>query len=130
MKSLLSGFTLVEVLVAMVICLVALTVATDVIVAAQTSVKKGNYYNLASKAAADQISVCEAAGYSSLTNSTTTSSISSLPNGSMSVTIGPLDGNSSNTHIKQIDIVVTWSVSSGPSNLGGQVKMSTLISDS
>jgi hypothetical protein len=61
-------------------------------------------------------------------NGTANTAVAGLPNGALQVTIGPLNGNPSNTNIKEIDADVTWSGGSGQSQLGGQVSLSTCIS--
>jgi hypothetical protein len=116
------------VLVACVICVIALYAIVGVMSAAQTATMKGDYYNVANKAAADVISADEAAGYSALTDGTTVSSVPNIPSGSLTVTIGPLNANPANTNIKEIDADVTWTGGSGAAKLGGQVTLSTCIS--
>lgn len=123
------GLTLIEVLVAITICSVALVVMCKVIVAAQRTTMKGDYYNIATQAASDQIVNQQTTNFGSLVEGTTTSAVAGLPSGQMVVTIGPLDGDSGNTDIEQIDVVVTWTGATGSKELGGQVKMSTLISN-
>lgn len=123
--------TFIEVLIAMVICTIALIAGSTLIVASHTATIKGDLYNIANKAAGDAISSYEANGYSALVNGTTTSGIGSLPGVTMTMitTIGAPTFSSTATNIKQVDIVVTWnSGSSGSANLAGQVQMSTLIS--
>ena len=120
--------TLVEVLVACVICTICLYAIVGVIAAAQTATIKGDYFNVANKAAADVLAADEAAGYAALTSGTTTSSVTGLPSGTLTVTVGPLNGNPANTNIKEIDAVVTWTGGNGPASLGGQVSLSTCVS--
>jgi Tfp pilus assembly protein PilV len=122
------GLTLIEVLVAAMICTIALYVIIFAISTAQTAVVKGDYYNLASKAAADAIAADEANGYATLVNGTATTAVAGLPNGTLTITIGPLNGNPANTNIKEIDADVNWTGGSGASQLGGQVSLSTCVS--
>jgi type II secretory pathway pseudopilin PulG len=101
--------TLVEVLVAMVILSFALLAYLTVIQASDAGLSDGNEFTLASQAAGDQIAQDQGLGYSGLTNGTTTTSVPGLSGGQMTAVIGPLDGNSANVGITQIDITVTWS---------------------
>jgi prepilin-type N-terminal cleavage/methylation domain-containing protein len=119
------GLTLIEVLVVMVVLTIGLLAVSTVIATAHLATIKGDYYNVAAKAAGDQIAACESAGYSGLTNGTTTASVSGLPNGSMTETVGQMGGNS---NIREVDITVTWDGGSGQARIGGQVAASTAIS--
>ena len=128
-----TGLTLIEVLIAMVILTIALLAGSTLIVASHTATIKGDLYNIANRSAADAIASYEANGYSSLPSSLSTQSVTyPLPGIMMTTTttIGTPQFSSSATNIKQIDVVVTWtSGSSASANLAGQIKASTLISN-
>jgi hypothetical protein len=84
---------------------------------------------LATAAVQAQIAQAQSLGYANLTNGTTTSSVSGLPSGQMTVTIGPLDGSAANTLITQVDVVVTWTSNANEAKSNsGQVKATTLVS--
>jgi len=121
--------TLVEVLIAMTILSIGLLAMTDVIATAQRASTKGSYDSIALQAAENEIADDEASGYTNLSAGTTVTSVPNLPNGTMTVTIGPLDGDSNNDSIWQVDVTVTWDVGSGPAAVCGNLSMSTLISD-
>jgi hypothetical protein len=135
--------TLVEVLLAITICAVALAAMGNVIAASNGSADKGNCYNIATQIASDDIITFENTAFDQIAEVTTTSTFTRtganlteiepmLPSGvtmTETDTIGPLGGNSSNTDILQCDIVVTWTTS-GNAQASGQVKMSTLLSNS
>ncbi len=132
------GLTLVELLVAATILSVAMLAYVTVASAGMLATRQGDYYATAAKAASDIIADLQAAGYANLTSGTTTYSVSGLPAGKMTVTIGALDGNSANSSIAQVDITVTWTergIQQGNQGNKGQpapaytrtLRMSTLI---
>jgi len=121
--------TLVEVLIAMVILSIGLLVMIDVIAAAQHSADKSNYDMIALQAAENEIQDDEAGGYSANSYNTQVTPVANLPNGQMTVVTGPLDGDSTNDDIVQIDVTVTWDGGNGPNSTGGNISMSTLISN-
>ncbi len=117
-------------LVAVVILSFALLAYLTVIQVSNAGLSDGNEFTLASQAAGDQIAQDQGLGYSGLTSGTTTTSIPGLSGGQMTIVIGPLDGNSANVGITQIDITVTWS----PRKAGNipqttSLKETTLISN-
>ncbi len=124
------GLTLVEVLVAIVILSFALLAYLTVTQASNAALSDGSEFTLASQAATDQIAQERGLDYRGLTSGTTTSSVSGLTGGMLTMTVGPLDGNSANAGIKQIDVTVTWSPrkvgSSAPTT---SIKQTALISD-
>lgn len=105
------GMTLVEVLVAVVILSFALLAYLTVIQASDAALSDGNEFTVASQAAGDQIAQDQGLGYAGLTNisGTNTTTVPGLSGGQMTSVIGPLDGNSANVGILQVDITVTWS---------------------
>lgn len=122
--------TLVEVLVAMVILSFALLAYLTVTQASDAGLSDGNEFTLASQAAGDQIALDQGLGYSGLTSGTTTTSVPGLSGSRMKVVIGPLDGNSANVNIMQIDITVTWSPrKAGKVPQTTSLKQTTLISN-
>jgi type II secretory pathway pseudopilin PulG len=100
--------TLVEVLVAVVILSLALLTYLTVIQASDAGLSDGSEFTLASQAAGDQIALDQGLGYLGLTSGTTTTTVPGLSGGQMTVVIGPLDGNSANVGILQVDVTVTW----------------------
>lgn len=124
------GLTLVEVLVALVILSFALLAYLTVVQASNAGLSDGSEFTLASQAAGSQIAQDQGLGYSGLTNGTTTTAVSGLAGGQMTVIIGPLDGNSANVGIKQIDITVTWSPrKTGQASATTSLRETTLISN-
>lgn len=124
------GMTLVEILVAVAILSLALLVFLTLSLAARAATDKGHLETVATQAAGDKIAAMQAQGFGSLTNGTTTAHVSGLPQGLMTITVAPLDGNASNAAIKQVDVSVAW----GPSadriaQSAGHVRQSVLISD-
>lgn len=101
--------TLVEVLVAVVILSFALLAYLTIVRASDAGLSDGNEFTVASQAAGNLIAQDQGLGYSALTNGTTTTAVAGLSGGQMTAVIGPLDGNSANVGIKQIDVTVTWS---------------------
>ena len=131
--------TLIEVLVAMTILSIGLLAMTDVIAASQTAATKSKYDAIALQAAQNEVANDEATGYNDLTAGTTvtiaatgvTNALTGMPPGStMTVVIGPLDGDSDNDSIMQVDVTITWGGGSGQAATGGNLAMSTLVSDS
>ncbi len=124
------GMTLVEVLVAVVILSFALLAYLTLIQASDTGLSDGNEFTLASQAAGSRIAQDQGLGYSGLTSGTTTTAVAGLSNGQMTVVIGPLDGNSANVGIKQIDITVAWSPrKAGKSSQTTSLEETTLVSN-
>ena len=103
------GLTLVEVLVAMTILAMALLAFITLAFASRATVDKGNYFTIAAQVAGDKLADVQGMGFSGLTDGTTNYTVSGLPQGQMTVVVGPLDGNLLNTNIKQVDVTVTWS---------------------
>ena len=125
------GLTLVELLVAIVILVIALGAYLNVALASRASVDKGQYFTMASQLAGDRLADYQGLGYSGLpAYGTYNYTLSNLPNGTMSVVIGYLNGNSANTNITQIDVTITWGLtnSSLPQE-AGSVKQSLLLSN-
>lgn len=124
------GFTLVEVLVAVTILSIALLAYVTVAMASRGAMDKGADYAAAAQAAGDKIADLQGTGFSSLTDGTTSYTLSGLRQGVMKVVIGPLDGNSANINIKQIDVTVTWAASSSKTAYtAGNVKYTALVSN-
>lgn len=124
------GLTLVEVLVAVVILSLALLAFLSVTQASSQAAGDGNEFTLASQAAADQIAQAQGLGYSGLTNGTAASAISGLSGGQMTVTVGPLDGNTANAGVKQVDVTVSWTPRKvNSSTQTTSIRQTTLISD-
>ena len=122
------GMTLVEVLVAMVILSFALLAYLTVTQASDAALADGSEFTVASQAAGSQIAQDQGLGYSGLTSGTTTTSVAGLINGKMTVVIGPLDGNSSNLGITQVDITVTWTPrKSGTASATTSLRETTLV---
>jgi prepilin-type N-terminal cleavage/methylation domain-containing protein len=103
------GLTLVEVLVAVVILSFALLAYLTVIQVSNAGLSDGNEFTIASQAAGNQVAQDRGLGYSGLTAGTTTTAVPGLSQGQMTTTIGPMDGNSANRSIMQVDITITWS---------------------
>lgn len=123
------GMTLIEILVAVAILSLALLAFLTVALAARGAVDKGRFESAATQAAGDKLAAWQAQGFESLTDGTTTAQVAGLPQGTMTVTIGPLDGAAGNADIKQVDVVVAWSRSAdGLPQTAGQVRQSALIS--
>ena len=99
-----------ELLVAITILAVGLAAYLKLSLASRVAVDKGNYYAVASAYAANQLANYQGMNYAALpANGTTTGTVSGLPNGQRSVTVGPLDGSAVNISIsKQVDITVSW----------------------
>jgi Tfp pilus assembly protein PilV len=104
--------SLVEVLIAVTILSIALLAFVAASVASRGAVDRGNYATLAAQAAGDMLADLQGQGYTYLvTNAGTTNyTVAGLPQGAMSVKIGPLDANVANTNVEQIDVTVTWNV--------------------
>lgn len=124
------GLTLVEVLIAVVILSLALLAYLTVTQAANGALADGSEFTLASQAAGDKVAQCQGLGYASLTNGTTTGSVSGLTGGQISTVIGSLDGDATNVGMKQVDVTVSWtSRKSGSLALASSFKETALISD-
>ena len=122
------AFSLIEVLIAVTLLSVALLAYVSAISVARNAVDRGNFFMLASEAAATKIADLQGGGYVSLVNNTTNYTVSKLPGGKMAVTVGYLDGLSANGYIRQIDVVVTWTAGTGQTaQAGGSIKQSVLI---
>ena len=124
------GLTLVELLVAIVILTIALAAYLNVALASRASVDKGQYLTMASQLAGDRLADYQGLGYSSLpAYGTYNYTLSNLPNGTMSVVIGYMNGNSANANITQIDVTVTWGLTNSKlPQEAGSVKQSLLVS--
>lgn len=123
------GLTLIEVLIAMVIISIAMLAMLQVMTAAQTASSKSNYDVIALQAAQTQIDDAEANGYSNLSEGTTTSTVTGLPGSNqMTVTVEAPTFATSDDNIYEVDVKVAWSGGSGPSETGGNVEMTTLVS--
>lgn len=121
--------TLVEVLIAMTILSAALMLFVDVLAQGNTVSRKADAEQIATQAALDQMTTFQQNVYSNLTtDSQTTTAVSGLSGGQMTVKIGALDGNSTNTNIRQVDITVSWTSSAATSQAGGQVAITGLVS--
>ena len=121
---------MVKVLVAVTILSLALLAYLNVTLASRAAVEKGSAFTIAAQVAGDKIAECQAKGYGGLADGPTTYSVSGLRQGQMMVVIGPLDGNPSNTDIKQVDVTVTWAAAGGQMpQTAGSVKHSILISN-
>lgn len=121
--------TLVEVLLAMVILSSALMLYVDVLARGNTVSRKADAEQIATQVAMDKMTSLQQNAYSNLTtDSQTTTAVSGLPGGQMTVKIGALDGNAANTNIRQIDITVTWSSAQATPEAGGQVALTGLVS--
>ncbi len=101
--------TLVEVLVAVVILSLALLTYLTVTQVSDAGLSDGSEFTLASQAAGNQLAQDQGLGYTGLTSGTTTTTVPGLSGGQMTVVIGPLDGNSANVGILQVDVTVAWS---------------------
>lgn len=124
------ALTLVEVLVAVTILSLALLAYLSVSLASRGQVDKGNYYTLAAQAAGDQIAGAQGNGFNTLVNGTTTYTVAGLPQGQMTVVVGPLDGDANNKAITQVDVTVTWGAGSTRTpETAGSVKQTIVISD-
>lgn len=122
-----TGLSLVELLVAITILVVGLAAYLKLSLASRVAVDKGNSYSVASAYAASQLANYQGLTYATLpANGTTTGSVSGLPNGQRSITVGPLDASAANLNIKQVDITVSWGY--GLSAEAGSVKQSLLVS--
>ena len=121
------GLSLIELLVAITILAVGLAAYLKLSLASRVAVDKASYYSIASSYAANLLAVYQGMGYSNLpANGTTTGSITGLPNGQQTITIGPLDGNAANANITEIDITISWGY--GLSSQAGSVTQSLLLS--
>ena len=124
------AMTLAEVLAAVTILSLALLVYVSASQSARALTDKSDAITRAAQAADDMIDTLTGQGYASLVAGTTNYTVSNLRSGLMQVVIGPLDGDSTNQNIIEIDVTVTWSAYSGVSpQSAGNVKRSTLISD-
>ncbi len=123
------GLTLVEVLVAVTILSLALLAYINVAFASRVTVDKGSYFTLAAQAAGDRLADLRGGGYAGLADGTTSYTVSGLPQGQMTVTIGPLEGNPNNQNIKQVDVTVSWSAGSNAApQSAGSVHYTSLVS--
>ncbi len=119
-----------EVLVAVTVLSVALLAYVSASLASRAAVDKGDYFTLAAQAAGDKIADLQGTGYAGLVDGTTTYAVAGLPQGQMTVVIGPLDGDPANTNIKQIDVTVVWNAASSRTpQTAGSVRLSGLISN-
>ena len=122
------AFSLIEALVAVTILSLALLAFVGAAQGARNATDRGNFYAVASEAAAAKIADVQGGGYYALTPGVTNYTVSKLPAGKMTVTVGNLDGSSSNTYIWQIDVVVSWSAGNGQTaQAGGSIKQSALV---
>ena len=102
------GLTLVEVLVAVTILSMALLTYLSVIQTSHEAVNDGDEFTVAAQAVANQIAQAQGQGYAGLPQGTTTYSVPRLANSTMTVVVGPLAGNASDTNIMEIDVTLTW----------------------
>ncbi len=119
--------TLVEILVACVILSIGLLAFVTASQASRLQLAKSSYYTLAAQAADSEIKDCEGSGFSGLTAGKTTYNVTGIPGGKMTVVIGPLDGNASNTNIVEVDVTVSWPSPPGATTGGGALVYSTLV---
>lgn len=117
------GLTLVEVLVAVTILSLALLAYLSVIQTSHEAMTDADEFTVAAQAVGNQITQMQGQGYGALTNGTTNYTVLGLPQSTMAVKIGPLDGNAANTNIKQVDITLTWT----PRKAGSKAVTATLL---
>ena len=86
----------------------ALLTYLSVIQTSHEAANDGDEFTVAAQAVANQIAQMQGQGYAALASGTTTLSVPRLTNSTMTVVVGPLDGNAANANIKQIDITLTW----------------------
>ena len=125
------GMTLVELLIAVSILSLALLAYLSVALASRGAVDKGHFLTRAAQAAGDKITEYRTKGYDGISFGTTTYNVAGLPEGLLSVVVGPLDNDAANANIKQIDVTVTWAASGGTQTpyTSGRVTHSTLVSN-
>jgi prepilin-type N-terminal cleavage/methylation domain-containing protein len=121
-----TGMTLVEVLVALMILSIALIVFLTVLPGVSQGSQKGSYIAIATRAAADQITLAQTTNTSLLNLGTNTYTVAGLPSGSMTVTIGG-DLTANNASLKEVDVTVTWSGTTYAPSTAGSVSLSTYV---
>jgi Tfp pilus assembly protein PilV len=124
-----TGLTLVETLVAVIILSIALIVYLDVLVAANRATRKGDYLARASQVAAGRIALIQAQGFAALVPGRRVYRVDTLPQGRMTLTVRAMGSGATGSHIKQIDLRITWRGPSSAPQTSGQVEASTLVSE-
>ena len=118
------GLTLVEVLVAVTILSLALMTYLSVLQTSHDAVNDGDEFTVAAQAIDNQIAQLQGLGYSGVSSSDgiTNYTVPRLKNSAMTVTVGPLGGNASNTNIVEVDVKLTWT----PRKVGSKAITSTV----
>jgi type II secretory pathway pseudopilin PulG len=123
------GFTLVDLLTAMVIISFVFLAFTELMMLSVRTNKKADYEFVAAGVAERKIQAIRMQSFSALTNGTTTETVTELPGGQIQTQIGAVTGLVTNS-MKQVQIVVTWNSVGTQRTTGGRIRLDTLISQS
>ena len=123
-----TGFSVVEVLVAMTVLSICLLACVTTMQTTNGLVRRGDNTAIATRLAADMVANFQANNVSLLADGTTTQAISALPGGSAQTTIAPYNNDSAEHFMKQIQVTITWQGSSGFEQVGGSISMFTYVS--
>jgi prepilin-type N-terminal cleavage/methylation domain-containing protein len=123
------GFTLVEMLITMIIIsLVFLAFCDLAVVSVRTHQKADNEF-IATGIAERRLETLRQYSFSALIAGTTTETLTELPGGQLTVTIGSVSGVITNS-MRQIQVTVTWNATNRQATTGGRVRLDTIFAQS
>jgi len=124
------GFTLADILIAMVILSLCLMFYLDVLVQGRRTMLKSNYEFLALTQAQQKLMTVQQAGFdplaSLMSDLVTTDTVSTLPSGLMVTTISVV---AASTTLRQVDIVVTWTAATQTAYTTAQATTGSIQAD-
>ncbi len=123
------GFTLVDMLIAMIIISLVFLAFCDLMVMSVRTNKKADFEFIATGVAERKLESVRQLSFSALLPNTTTETVTELPGGQMTVQISPVSGLITNS-MRQVQVLVTWTTVGNQATTGGRVRLDTLITQS
>ena len=120
------GFTLVDMLVAMIIISLVFLVFCDLMVMSVRTNKKADLEFIATGVAENRLESIRQRSFGALVTDTTTETVTELPGGQMTVQISPVTGLITNS-MRQVQVLVTWTAVGNQATTGGRVRLDSLI---
>ena len=120
------GFTLVDMLVAMIIISLVFLVFCDLMVMSVRTNKKADLEFIATGVAENRLESIRQRSFGALVTDTTTETVTELPGGQMTVQISPVTGLVTNS-MRQVQVLVTWTAVGNQATTGGRVRLDSLI---
>jgi type II secretory pathway pseudopilin PulG len=111
--------TLAEVMVGMVILSLAILFFLDLLMQSTRIERKARYAQIATQIAQQYAEWAQHGAFTQLLlDQTTQQAVPQLPNGQLTLTCSALDGNAANRAIRQVQVTVSWSETTGTMTRG------------